>query len=312
MTGSIFDAVQDAIDHARRELFPFRAGRWLALGFLAFLDQCGRTGGGSNFPTNFNLPLPSDEDEGTQELMAQSPGVDQALEWIASHVGLVVAIALGSLMLVVSLTALLLWLNSRGIFMYLDAVTTGRVEIGRAWREHAERARSLFAWRFVLAMVGFAGVLIVLAVAAVVALQWHRGSLDGGMALAIGLLGLLPILLVFGLGLTLLQVLLRDFVAPLQWLHGWTCSEAVRVAMGLVRSEMGAMALYVVLKIVFVVALTFASMLAGCLTCCLGFLPVLSQTLVQPLLFFERAFSLCVLRRLGHDVFAATPRPLLP
>jgi hypothetical protein len=45
---SVTDAARDAIEHTRRNLFPIRVERWLVLGFLAFLDQCGRTlnGGG--------------------------------------------------------------------------------------------------------------------------------------------------------------------------------------------------------------------------------------------------------------------------
>jgi hypothetical protein len=45
-------------------------------------------------------------------------------------------------------------------------------------------------------------------------------------------------------------------------------------------------------------------LLVGCLTCCLVFIPIVTQTALQPLFFFERAWSLFFLRRLGHDVFA--------
>jgi hypothetical protein len=50
---SPLDAVGEAIDHAKRNLFPFRFDRWLALGFVAFLDQCGRGGAGT-----FRVPSP--------------------------------------------------------------------------------------------------------------------------------------------------------------------------------------------------------------------------------------------------------------
>ena len=48
---SPLDAAQQALEHTRRQLFPFRFERWLALGFVAFLDQCGRTQTG--FSTGF-------------------------------------------------------------------------------------------------------------------------------------------------------------------------------------------------------------------------------------------------------------------
>jgi hypothetical protein len=40
----------------------------------------------------------------------------------------------------------------------------------------------------------------------------------------------------------------------------------------------------------------------GCLTCCVGFLPVVLQVVFQPLFFFERSFSVQLLRQMGHDV----------
>ncbi|HET8645346.1 MAG TPA: hypothetical protein VFO85_07645, partial [Vicinamibacteria bacterium] len=48
----VIDAARQALRHTRRHLFPPRPRAWLALGFVAFLDQCGRgTGfGGGGIP----------------------------------------------------------------------------------------------------------------------------------------------------------------------------------------------------------------------------------------------------------------------
>jgi hypothetical protein len=59
---------------------------------------------------------------------------------------------------------------------------------------------------------------------------------------------------------------------------------------------------YLVLKFVLVVLTAAAVTLLGCLTCCMGFLPVVMQTLFQPLFFFERSFPLFLLRQMGHDL----------
>ena len=48
-------------------------------------------------------------------------------------------------------------------------------------------------------------------------------------------------------------------------------------------------------------------LVAGCLTCCCAFLPIVSQTALQPLFYFERAWSLYFMRQLGHDVIRAMP-----
>ena len=43
-------------------------------------------------------------------------------------------------------------------------------------------------------------------------------------------------------------------------------------------------------------------LLAACDTCCCILVPVVTQTFLQPLFFFERAWSLCLLRQLGYDL----------
>jgi hypothetical protein len=292
---SPLDAVGEAIERARRSLFPFRFERWLALGFVAFLDQCGRGGAP-------NVPSPGG---GTGAGPGSGrPDFGRATEWLGSHVGLVVVIAAFVLTLIVVLTAVVLWVNSRGIFMYLDDVATGRADVKRPWREHAERAQSLFAWRFVIGITTLLAAGVLLGLAGLLALAYAKGRLAGALALAVGLLVLLPVFLVLLVATSLVSLGLRDFVAPLQWQLGVSCGPAARVLWRLVRAHPGAFALYVGLRIAFAVAAAMIVLAAGCFTCCCGFLPVVSQTLLQPLYYFERSWSLVFLRQLGHDVFA--------
>lgn len=296
---SPLDAVTEAIEHTRRMLFPFRFERWLTLGFLAFLDQCGR-GGGVNLPS---APGGFGGSGGGQ------PDTTAFTSWIASHVGLIVVIAAGALTVIVLLSALILWLNSRGIFMYMDAVATGRADVARPWREHAERAHSFFAWRFGLAMAALVGVLAMFAFGALAFLGYSRGQIDGMTMGITAVLILLPAFLVLLLAAALAALLLRDVVAPLQWRFGLSSSDAIRRALALVRAHAGAFGLYVALKLAFGLLLSFVVILAGCLTCCLAWLPVVSQTLLQPIFFFERAWSLCFLRQMGCDVFGRALEP---
>ena len=55
-------------------------------------------------------------------------------------------------------------------------------------------------------------------------------------------------------------------------------------------------------KIVFGIASGILVLVAACLTCCCVLLPIVTQTALQPLFFFERAWSLFLLRQLGHDL----------
>jgi hypothetical protein len=116
---------------------------------------------------------------------------------------------------------------------------------------------------------------------------------------------MLPVLALLLLALPLLglaRVALRDFVAPLQLACGLPCGAAARVLESLVLQHPGAFVLYLLLKLLLVVVAGLVVAVGGCLTCCIGFLPVVMQVVFQPLFFFERAFSICLLRQMGHDV----------
>lgn len=292
MTPSAIDAGREAFEHTRRQLFPIQANRWFALGFVAFLDQCGRAGGIGG--------APSPGGWGGRHA-GGAPDWAQAVNWLANHVGMIVLGAAVALTLVVALTALILWVNTRGIFMYADNVASGRADVGRPWREHAEKAGSLFAWRFALAIGMLLGVLVVLLLGALAVVPIVNGGGVGAVAV-VELLGLAFALMFLVVVSALVSVALRDFVAPLQMETGRSCGEAARVFWDLLCANPGCFALYVLLKIAFQAAAGMLALLACCICCCAVLTPVLSQTVLQPLFYFERAWSLHLLRQLGHDI----------
>jgi hypothetical protein len=305
MTVSPLDAAQQALGHARRHLFPFRFERWLALGFVAFLDQCGRTQAGfGQFPGGRGVP------EEVTERGGPGPVLNEAAAWLAAHVMLVMAIAAVALVVILCLTALVLWINSRGVFMYLDNVSTGRADVSRPWREHAARADSYFAWSFGFTLGTMTGGMVLLITGALAALRMARGQggIGGGVAALVVLGGLLLILV---LAAALASLALRDFVAPIQMRAGVSCGAAIGLFLGLLRLHPGAFVVYVILKIVFALVLAFVVMVAACLTCCCALVPVVTQTLLQPAFYFERAWSLFLLRPMGYDL-VPVPAPSPP
>jgi len=307
VTVSPIDAARAAYHHTRSQLFPIRLEKWLVLGLLAFLDQCGRafrggggsTGGGNGHGTPGPGGWPPD-------LGQVSAWLQRASEWLAAHAALLALGAVVGLLVFGVVAAVVLWVNARGVFMYADAVATGRAEVSRPWRQHAAAASSYFGWSlglafaFVFTML-FAGGLVVATVFAFVA-----GRLQGTGGWLI-LAAMVPVLVLLGLALPLLGlagVALRDFVAPLQLATGLPCGAAARLLESLVVAQPGAFVLYLLLKLLVVVATGLVVVIFGCLTCCLGFLPVVMQTAFQPLFYFERALSLMLLRQMGYDVAA--------
>jgi hypothetical protein len=304
------DAVRDAIEHTRRQLFPISPGKWLILGVLSFLDQCGRTFPGGAGGGRGRAPLPGRHGGpgGFEEIQALWL---RATEWLPAHAAAVSVSVLAAIAVLALLLAVVLWINSRGVFMYLDAVATGRAQVSRPWREHAGAASSYFGWSLGLTFAGFFVFLFALGLVVTLATGFVTRRLEGpGAWLAAA--AVTPVLLLLLLALPLLalaRVGLRDFVAPLQIVTHLPCSEAARVLEGLVVAHPGAFVLYLLLKVALVIVTGVVVVVGGCLTCCVGFLPLVMNVLFQPLFFFERSFSLMLLRRMGYDLARSLGNP---
>jgi hypothetical protein len=289
---SVIDAAHEALGHTRRQLFPLRVSRWLTLGFVAFLDQCGRgTGFGG---------------EGVPGAPAAEGGFDPKplLRWALANPVPALLVGAAVLAAVVALVAIILWINSRGSFVYADLVATGRAEVAGPWAAHRSAARSYFVVRFALVAVTIAGLAAMAAALAVLALALAALSRPRPGYLLIGF-GLLFLMLFFAILMSLLSVLLRDFVVPLQLQAGLAAAPAARLLRSLVAAHPGAFAVYLLLKVVFALGVAAAMIVVCCSTCALGLLPVLGQTLLQPAYYFERAWSMFLLRQMGYDTFAA-------
>jgi len=312
---SPFDAARGAIEHTKRHLFPFRFEKWAILGFLAFLDQCGRSGyWGPHAQWNADGHPHRQIAEAVRRWGGDASGAGpsgdlaEALRagfgWASAHAAWLVAGAVFGLVLVLALAAFVTWINARGTFMYLDGVVSGRADVVRPWRQHAARADSYFAWRFGLGVLALGLVVGALSLLVAVGHGYAYGRLSAVSGAAIGL-ALAPVLAILALALPLLVLMgvaLRDFVAPLQVAAGVSCGEAIRVFEDLLVAQPGAFVIYLLMKIGVVVVTGLAIVLGGCLTCCIGFIPIVMQAVFQPFFFFERAWSVVLLRQMGHDV----------
>jgi len=298
---SPIDAATEAVEHTRRHLFPFHFERWLTLGLVAFLDQCGRGGVGGAIPGG--PPAPGVPASGG----GVGRGVSEAGAWFTAHLALILGVAAGALAVGLLLVAVILWIQSRATFVYIDDVVTGRAELSRPWRAHAERAQSYFAWRFGLAAALLTAIALLVVVAVFSALLIARGGSRAALG-AILLIVLVPVFIALLVGGGLASVALRDFVAPLQMHSGLPCGPAVRILVSLVRAHPLAFLLYLLLKVVFGVAQGIVILLGACVTLCCILIPVVTQTALQPLFFFERAWPLYLLRQMGYDLFDETRR----
>jgi hypothetical protein len=286
---SVIGAAETAVDDVRERLFPVRFPLWLILGLVSFLDQCGTNFGSGFAPPNYG----------------SRGGGDNALpevgNWLGEHVALAAFIAFVVLTLIALVLVVTTWLSSRGVLMYVEAVATGaEPDLIASFGRNREAANSLFAWRFLTSIAATVILLGTVGIGIVLAFVMNRSGSD----VFVGAIGLLGVALLFvGVALTaaFVSLALRDFAAPIQWKLNVPCGEALRMLMPALSRHWLAFLGYLLAKVAVRAAAGVVILLTCCL-CCIGLLPIISHTILQPLFFFERAFANRFLEELGFTI----------
>lgn len=287
---SITASIPPAIAHTRRILFePFDLRKWFVLGFSAFLAHLG--GGGSyNFNGN---PFARGSRGGDVDF---SP----VTAWISAHLALVIALGILALLIILALSVLILWLGSRGQFMFLDGVAQNRADIVEPWTRLKSPGNELFGFRVKLLLTGFALVLICAGLGALIALPDIQARHFGTSAIVALLVG--GGLLILGLlALGIIGALLRDFVAPIMYHRGVGVSEAWAVlGQELLSGHALAFVRFYLMSILLWIGAAVIMVIGCCLTCCLAILPYLSSVAFLPIFVFFRCYSLEFLAQFGE------------
>jgi hypothetical protein len=287
---SVTQPVQPAIEQTKKVLFaPFDLGKWLGLGFCAFLAMLGRGGGGGG-----NVQGPGGGGPG-----GGAPDLEPVIDWIRENAALLAAIVGGVLLLSLALAMLLTWLSGRGEFMFLDGVVRNRGAVVEPWHEYRREGNSLFRFRFALVLLSMLVMLLLLAVCGVIAWPDLNAQRMGGgvmLAMLLGVLGILG----FTFVMALVQLFLKDFVVPIMYLQRISTMEAWRIFNSeMVPGNLGKLVLYVLMKILIACVTMAAATGLMCATCCIAALPYVSSVFLLPLLVFERAYSLYFIGQFG-------------
>jgi len=287
---SVSDAFRPAWDHMVHMLFtPFQLDRWFSLGFCAFLAQLTGGGGGGNWTRLMQHGGDGRESEIFRE----------GWQWVLGHLPLVLTLAGIAALLVIVFTAVMIWLSARGTFMFMDNVVHQRAEVAEPWRRFRTPANRLAVFHLVF---GF-GLL------ALVALIGVGGWLVARPDIAAGHFGVHALAAVIGGGLLLVVTLVAgaavnlvvdDFCVPIMVLREVGVLEALEIfRREALPGHVGSLVAFYLLRMVMGMVGGLALIVAGCATCCLGFLPYLSSVLALPMLVFFRAYSLHFLGQLG-------------
>jgi hypothetical protein len=275
---------------------PFDLGRWFVLGFTAWLagllSSAGSTGRGVQYVLDGDNDAwdPSDWSGAVEDTVASV----MAEAWLF-------AVALGLLLLAVVLGVVLLWVGSRGQFMFLDNLIHRRTEVSRPWHEFGAQGDGLFVWQVVFSIL----VTVVLGGLVLLGVLW-------GGALAAADIPLWPFFVGAGVAgfvivvtLAYVEFFLLHAVVPVMYHHRCGVLEGWRRFGAVFRREPGHLVLFGLLQAGVAVVAAAVFMIAGVATCCVGLLlmalPFIGTVVTLPLPTFQRYLDLEILAGLEAD-----------
>jgi hypothetical protein len=308
-TVSVALPVSQAMEWTKRVLFqPFDLYRWLVIGFTAWLaslgdwsggSSSGGAGGGSRGAGTAGNPSPLQVWEDTRAYLFDN------FVWLVPTAILVMFVA-------VALGLLILWLSSRGRFMFLHNVARNQADIVVPWHAYRQHGNSLFLFRLVVAIAGFVlsvPFLVLLGLASLAMIR-SESLIPGAVLVVLGAgLGLILIAVAFAL----IEKLTKDFVVPIMWLRQPSCLDAWKEFQSLLRPRLGDFALYILFHILLTLGAGVLILLVAIMTCCIAgclfALPYLGTVFLLPVFVFFRSYSLLYLAQYGSDYNVFQPQP---
>lgn len=316
---SIIDAFSTAFERMKVMLFqPFALEKWLTVGFTAWLAGAGGGGGfgsGFNFPGGGDFSTDSDDAEDVADATGEvlesfgEPSVWESVsDWITTHPGWTTLIGLGCASLI-TFVLLILWLHSRGKFMFLDNVVHDRAEVVRPWKRYRRVANSLFFFQLGFGAVTFLVFGLIGGVVALVLAGSDRPFETplGCVTLAISFLAIMVLIVI----LSFVHYFLNSFVVPLMYRYDLKTMDAWRRFGPMLRAHFWTFVLSGLFLVVVAMGVSMALLIAGILTCCIGLIllaiPYVGTVLILPVPTTYRLYTVILLDQIDPGFFPAPP-----
>jgi len=301
MTIRYIEPLQRAWDKMRLALFrPFDISKWLTVGFTAFLAGLTDWYGGQNPDARERFHLDTEE-------FFDFPG--NVIAWLNDHPIWFMVILVGSIFLI-ALYIVLLWLSSRGKFMFLDNVITNRSQIAIPWSQYRSLANSLFLWRFFFSIIAFFTFILFFIQVYFIAQNIYEDHFTmPAVVVLIAGMGLLFILLI--IIVVYISLFLNDFIVPIMYKNRMMTNQAWYQFLPLLTKHWFYFIAYGLLIMLLYIILVFAIITFGLFTCCIGILlliiPYVGSVILLPISYAFRAFSVLFLEQFGEQ-FVLFPR----
>jgi hypothetical protein len=308
---SVTEIIEPAYERVKLVLFrPFDFTKWIIIGFCAWLAELGESGGGGG--ANFgNHSFNTNNGQSAEQFREY---YHKTSDFVLANLGWIIPAAIAAILIGIAIWVCILWLSSRGKFMFLHCVALNKAEVDMPWHKYAQVANSLFWFRLVLGLMAMFLILAPMVFIAISIFQMvSRGEPDfAGIVISV-VLGLVVVF--FAIVFALIHKFMVDMVVPIMYLRGSTCMAAWREFWGLLTTYPGQFVLYILFQIVIAMAIGAMLVTAILVTCCIAAcflaLPFVGTVLLLPVLVFKRAYSLYFLAQFGpqYDVFPASPAP---
>lgn len=291
----------------KKALFqPFDISKWFRVGFtawLAGLTDC--QGGSGNSSNNFNQ----------HDLSEFFNFPETAWNWIIEHPVWSNLIILGFVLLFIIIT-LIIWLSSRGKFMFLHNVANDTQDISKPWHEYKKEGNSLFLFEFFYEWVVFAVFVLILVYSFLGAKELYFGDYTN-IAIFWAVAKMILFLILYFLTFGYISLFLKDFVVPIMYKHRMGVLQAWRRFSQLFFRRFLHFVFYGLFIFVLGIAVAIIVIFFALLTCCIGLflliIPVIGAILLLPISYTFRAFSIEFLAQFGayYSVFDQEILPII-
>ena len=283
----------------KKALFqPFDISKWVRVGFTAWLasfTDCNGGSGGGGSKNSYN-----DMGEAWNDIFTFP---QTAWNWLMEHPVIFNLIIVG-VVLLFAIIAVIIWVSSRGKFMFLDNVAHDKSEISQPWHEYKKEGNSLFLWQYFFGLFGFAVFVLFLIYCFVTGKNLYYADLPGiaiFWSIAIMVLIFIGYLIVFGY----ISLFLKDFVVPIMYKHRVGVIKGWGIFLKLLSAHFFAFIGYGLFRFILGIAVGIGVLLFALMTCCIGLivlaLPYIGAVLLLPVSYTFRAFSIEFLAQFGDN-----------
>lgn len=282
-------------ERMKKALFqPFDITKWFRIGFTAWLagltDRNGGSSGNSsgnnynNLDDFFNFP-------------------QTAWNWLMDNPLWANLILVGIVLLII-FVSVLIWVSSRGKFMFLHNVVHDNSKISEPWHEYKKEGNSLFLFQFFYGWFAFAVFALFAAFCFVTARDLYFGDFPK-VAVFWSIMQMILLFIAYLLVFGYTSLFLKDFVVPIMYKHRIGVMRAWGKFLLLFGRRFFTFLLYGLFIFILGIGVAIGVIFFALITCCIGLfllaIPYIGSVILLPVSYTFRAFSIEFLAQFGRD-----------